>query len=584
MNKIHLYITLVSVYLMALISYQAKAQQLDKSIADEYYYKGISMMCSDSIEESWNLLKFCELVDSTNAPICFALAENLSISKNNDESFSFLERAYRNDPLNETYAIPYADALQQNGNTSKSIEVMESLIKNNPTNYNLREKLALIYLYSGNVGKAINIYDELQKTTLTTSSDYERYSLAKIRIYKAVGDENNFIKELEKLSKTYPANKDYAYTLLNAMIKNNKYKDKVNKAIAELEKTEETKDAALFFKIISEVEGKNFVLVKKHMNDFVGMPNASTSKKIELLNYVTSSLLEASDSTNLSNISLPIFDKLVKENPTNQELILQYASAIKNIGDSDCAFTIAKDAINADAKNPEIYSASAKLFLNEEDIDKCAYISKKALDNNFYKIEYVLWQLAPLFNTPNKEDESIKTISSYLGKYDWGTEDKSILLGVIGDLYSSKGDTIKAINYYEKSLSAFDNNANVANNYAYLLTEMKGGDLQKAEKLGALAVRLQPNNPNNLDTYAWALYKNKSYTLARIHISKALDCDDKDKPSFTLNAHACYIYMAIGDKENALKYFQKAKEINKANPEEQHTRVIEDLKKLLEQQ
>lgn len=584
MNRIRLYIISAMVFIGFLLPNNGKAQNKNNKslLVDEYYYSGISSMYRDSLEESWNLLKFCEMLDSTNAPTYFAMAENLSMQNENDRSFTFLEKAYNLSPQNEMYALPYADILQQNGNSTRSAEILEDLIKNNPTKYNYREKLALVYLYSGNVSKAISIYDELQNINKGLSSDYERYSVAKMRIYKAVGDETNFIKELESLSKNFPGNKDYIYSLLNVMLKNKKYRDRANKIIADLNKNSETKDAALFFKVISDIENKSFDNVKKGLFDFVALKDVSMAKKAELLDYATASFIESSDTTKIKTISLPAFRQLINDNRNNQQLMLQYASTLKNAGEADSAFSTIKDAIAIDAKNPEVYEISARMFLEEKDVDRCAYIAGKAIENDIYKLEYVLWQAAPAFEAKNQEEKAIQSILSSLGKHNWLKEDRSVLLGVIGDLYSSKKDTTTAIAYYEKSLESFSDNANVANNYAYILTETNK-NLQKAETLGALAVRLQPNNPNNLDTYAWALYKNKSYTLSRIHISKALENDDKEMPSFTINAHASYIYIALGDKEKALEYYNKALEINKSNPDEGNKVIIDDLKNKLKE-
>lgn len=582
MNKAISYIIIFAALASIFVSHGTKAQTREKvgMLTDEYYYTAISLMYNDSLDESWHLLKLCQLLDSTNAPTYFALAENLSMQNENDQSTAFLEKAYNISPHNDMYALPYADILQQNGNYTKSAEVLEKLIKDNSDNLSYKEKLAVLYLYSGNVKKAIGIYDDLQKTSGDNSQDYERFSVSKMRIYNAVGDEANFIRELEMLSEKYPYNKEYLYSLLGVMVKNKSYKEKANRLIAKLGKNKETEDASLFFKVISDVENKSFESARKGLMDFINMPNVSMAKKAELLEYTTSSLLELSDTTRIKTISLPAFSKLIEENKNNQQLMLQYASTLKKVGDVDYAFNVVKDAIAVDSQNPTAYEVSSRMFLEENDMERCAYISKKATDNGIYKLEYVLWQTAPAFEAENGQDEAIGIILSSLGKHDWLKEDRSILLGVIGDLYSSKKDTTTAISYYEKSLEIFGDNANVANNYAYMLAEM-GENLKKAETLGALAVRLQPNNPNNLDTYAWILYKNKSYTLSRIHISKALEYDDKETPSFTINAHASYIYMAVGDREKALEYYNKALEIDRTKPDDSNKPVIENLGKII---
>jgi Tfp pilus assembly protein PilF len=74
-------------------------------------------------------------------------------------------------------------------------------------------------------------------------------------------------------------------------------------------------------------------------------------------------------------------------------------------------------------------------------------------------------------------------------------------------------ETYNADKQYEKSDKAFDdalaidpNDPMVMNNYAYYLSIRKE-KLEKAAKLSARTIELQPGSVSYMDTYAWILYQ-----------------------------------------------------------------------------
>ena len=74
---------------------------------------------------------------------------------------------------------------------------------------------------------------------------------------------------------------------------------------------------------------------------------------------------------------------------------------------------------------------------------------------------------------------------------------------------------------YDKILELDPTNIMVLNNYAYFLCINKG-DLQKAERMSAITIREQPNNPVYLDTYGWILHMQGKDDLALFYLQRAL--------------------------------------------------------------
>lgn len=73
---------------------------------------------------------------------------------------------------------------------------------------------------------------------------------------------------------------------------------------------------------------------------------------------------------------------------------------------------------------------------------------------------------------------------------------------------------------YERILEYDPYNLMVLNNYAYHLATHKG-DLQKAEKMSAITIQEEPQNPVYLDTYGWILHLQGQDELALFYLNRA---------------------------------------------------------------
>ena len=96
------------------------------------------------------------------------------------------------------------------------------------------------------------------------------------------------------------------------------------------------------------------------------------------------------------------------------------------------------------------------------------------------------------------------------------------------------------------------------NNYAYFLS-LKELELDKAERMAALAVKSEPNSSTFLDTYAWVFYKKKDYKMALLYIKSAIDNEDEHS-SDVLDHYGDILFMN-GEADAALEQWKKALEM-----------------------
>ncbi len=77
-----------------------------------------------------------------------------------------------------------------------------------------------------------------------------------------------------------------------------------------------------------------------------------------------------------------------------------------------------------------------------------------------------------------------------------------------------------------------------------------------------------PENPTFIDTYAWALFKNRKYEEAKEYIDRALSAyadDSNDDASAEVLEHAGDIYYMCGEPDKAKDFWKDALAIDPDN-------------------
>ena len=139
-------------------------------------------------------------------------------------------------------------------------------------------------------------------------------------------------------------------------------------------------------------------------------------------------------------------------------------------------------------------------------------------------------------------------------------ERRSELITGMGDTYSEMGDTAKTVECYEQALAIDPANTSALNNYAYYLAQ-QGQDLDRAERMAAIAVKDEPENANFIDTYAWVFFAKKNYEMALLYIKSAVEKDEDNH----LLEHYGDILWFNDDKEGAVEQWGKALELDPDN-------------------
>ncbi len=117
---------------------------------------------------------------------------------------------------------------------------------------------------------------------------------------------------------------------------------------------------------------------------------------------------------------------------------------------------------------------------------------------------------------------------------------------------------------YEEALKVDSTSAAAAtilNNYGYSLAG-RGLQLQRALNMGLKAVAMEPNNASYLDTLGWIYFMMSNYAEAQRYIVKAVATGGA---SAEVTEHLGDVYFKLGDKDNALEFWHRALNMDKAN-------------------
>jgi tetratricopeptide (TPR) repeat protein len=262
-----------------------------------------------------------------------------------------------------------------------------------------------------------------------------------------------------------------------------------------------------------------------------------------------------------------LFETLMEQHPQDKELNRMYGQFLLMQGKTEEAKFQLQVVTEALSDDITAWTQLLEIVVKEGNPDEIIRICEGALvyfpdvpEFYFYRgTAYALKQ------------DYLQALEVYRQGMDLTPVDNKMLLstfaGQIADLYYQSGNRQNAFLYYDKALQYNDRNIVVLNNYAYYLSLTKE-QLDKAERMAAIAVKQQPDNATYLDTYAWVFFQQGNYSLAKFYIESAIT--KSAQPSGEIVEHYGDILYKTGRPDRAVSEWEKAlllKEVEKENTE-----------------
>jgi len=482
-----------------------QALKLDPNLQEANIALAMSYLKQGKIN---NATKIAEAWLKNNPKNISALILNGNIALKKDKTdlaSSYFKQAVALDETNTTSLFNLAVVLSDNKKFEESSQLLEQLINNN-SEFPLAYRLLIT--------NSINLHEEekLEQTLklLTTNkpnSIWPRIILARRYISKNQNDKAiELLRELNEFNRLPPA---YFLALSNAYIKTNK--NDVIDSLFEQWQTAQPQEIKAYTMYIDLLDRRQ--------------------EYKRALTTIEKALKQPLFKNNFQLLSLEAYYLLANIQPeiANQKITL-----------------LAKQ----NPAHPFILRLEGQLALAKNNYDDAInYLLKSIkLKNNAFTGLY----LATAYTKNNQEDKAITFLENSLKKY----PDNKLYKNVLTELYINSSPQ-NAIKQYQEMISLNKNDYVALNNLAWVLYNDK--QYQKAEKYALKAIKVQPKNPQILDTLGLIQIKLNNITGAIKSLEQANSILSRDK-AIALHLVEAYKLNNNVDKAELLKAkFENAK-------------------------
>jgi tetratricopeptide (TPR) repeat protein len=514
--------------------------------AQEIYQQALKSLQNRDIGAGQNQLEQVIALDSTHEKATLDLMRIYFTQRKYDEAEELAKRLIKLQSGNENNWIALADIYKATENYDELLNVFDTLIQLKPDSSSFYYDKAFALSLAENFEASLDLYKQIEKRFGVD----DRLFMARKDIYMRQDDKKKAISEAKAYLAYKPEDINPYLMLANlyldigepkeALKVLNKAESKFpNEAYVPLTKA----DAYHSLKMNDEV----FVELKKTFSN-ESLPVAVKIRTIY-------NILQEYDEATSSQMAEELSTILVESHPQQADAQAVYGDMMLQAGKYDDAHTAFIQALRLNKTLDFIWEQLLQLEVSMNKLEDAQKHGLEAVDlfpNNAMILLYTGY--AHLL------DQKYGVARSFLEEaLNRANPDNSSLMVQI---YSSLGDTYHALEMdavsnvaYEEALKIDSNNTYVLNNFAYYLALRKEG-LSKAASMSKRANEISPNNASFQDTYAWVLFQQENYKEALVWIDKALELIDR--PSSTLIEHKGDILFKLGNKQEALDFWEKA--------------------------
>lgn len=501
-------------------------------------------------------------LNPTSATVHYKIAEILAKGTKDEDmqkAAQNIEIALKYEKKNKYFYVLASNIYSSLGDFEKATDALETMMKEVKGTDDYLFELAALYLYNKKEDAALKVYNRAEETMGVNEVSY----LQKQRIYLEKGKVNEAIAEGEKLLQAFPDEERYvlgfAETLATA--------GQRSKAIQYIETFVKDHPEAGNSKMIlaglykdegQEEKSRNYVL--QVFDD----PAVDVSSKVLMMGTYNATLSQNRTrkikDPELEVFVLKLFDKLESNYPNESNVHLVGGDLFMTLEKDEEAKREYLKTVRSGSASFEAWQNLLYLETQADQIDSVLAHSEEALEvfPNQAMI-YYFNGFAHLRKKNYKEAAYSLEQSKRLSATNPGFI--SELNSMLGDCYNGAKEYSKSDQAYEEALRFNPNNDMVLNNYSYYLS-LRKENLDKAEKMSSLLVKNFPDNASYLDTHAWVLYAREKYKEAKKVIEKAIQTG---QPTATHFEHYGDILFQLGDIDNAVKQWQKAKQRDAGN-------------------
>ena len=504
-----------------------------------------------------DLLAYAHKIDSSNTAISFYLGF-CKIRMNNtnktlcEEGLALMKEHFEAQPEDLYETTFYSDANMQLGHPEEALRAIKLLNEYNPNRLELQVRLAEAYSHSGDYAQSNATYDSIA----AIFGDAIQITSSKIDNYMAMNDSTGALREMRGLLATAPQNDTYNIAMSGLF----QHYGMTDSALYYLDRAQEiAPDNGYVYLARAEyynMAGDSVAYEQQIYNALTAEQLDLDSKLGVLLGYIREQLAKEDTTQRINNL----FTVLIQQHPHEAKIHQLYSEYFFTKKDYKNAIEHLGYSLDVNPTDADGWRNMVILNMMDDNYPDAIKASEKALEYNPDNLD-LYGYVAGCYHQMKEYGKAIETYEKILTLTDsTDLERRAELITGMGDTYSEINDTIKAIECYERALELDPTNSGALNNYAYYLAQ-RGENLDRAERMAAMAIKDDPDNANFIDTYAWVYFAKKDYTKALLYIKSAVEKDEDNH----LLEHYGDILWFNDEKEQAVEQWTKALEEDKDN-------------------
>src|SRR5574343_385373 len=498
----------------------------------EKFHEGVRLKARGQVTEAIAQFEACLLITQNDDAVYYALSELYLMKDNQTKSAEYIQKAAQLDPKNIWYTQELAYMYFERGNYAESLKNFEKLVKSEPRNVEWLYGYAECLMKEGKTAEAIKALDrtedqigkqaekgiqEIEEVRKQFPEDLNLLATL-VDYYFQTGQEKKAIEMLEKLTLASPENGRAHLAMADIYRQQKKQKE----AYAELKKAFVCEDV--------DIDTKMKILINIH----------ETSYKIDPEVF-------------------ELVDLVVQQHPEEAKAHSIRGDYMLRAEKEEEALISSKEAIKYDKKQYPIWNQILIMEYQEAKFEELYQDSKECLE--YFPSIATVYLLNGVGAVQTKRYEDAIAILE-AGK-DLVANDKAMeaeMFGQLGEAYFYQKNNDLGKENYEKALVLDPASSLLRNNYAYRLALAKI-DLNHALELIESIVG-SGETAHFVDTKGFILFQQGKYADALILFEKAYKSQPSDK---IVVEHMGDAYFKTGNKDKALEFWLKAKELGSTN-------------------
>ena len=558
------YLTIIVIVVMALSAVAGKKETTTRAVsladqrkAEYIFMEAQKQKLDDNFDAFYDLLAYAHELDPSNTAISFykglcMIKMNNTTKERCEQGLALMKEHFEAQPEDLYETTFYSDANMQLGHPEEALRAIKLLNEYNPNRLELQVRLAEAYSQSGDYAQSNATYDSIA----AIFGDAIQITSSKIENYMAMNDSAGALRAMRGLLSTAPQNDSYNIAMSGLF----QHYGMTDSAFYYLDRAQEyAPDNGYIY--LTRAEYYNMA------GDSVGYEqqiyNALTAEQLDvesklsvLMGYIRKQLAKEDTTQRINDL----FTVLIQQHPHEASIHQLYSEYLYAKDDLKGAIEQLGYSLDVNPTDADGWRNLVIINMMDDNYPAAVKASEKALEYNPDNLDLRRY-VAGCYYQMKEYDKAIATYEEVLALVD-STDlvRRAEILTGIGDIYSQLEDTSKTFEYYERALELDPLNSGALNNYAYYLAQ-RGEDLDRAERMAALALKDEPDNANFIDTYAWVFFAKKDYAKALIYIKSAVEKDDDNH----LLEHYGDILWFNNEPEAAIEQWTKALELEPEN-------------------